>query len=121
MKTSLSAGLCSVLAILIAAAATCRAADPSDAEKNIAELYKSGKLFEKAQYKTVRSAFSQQFEQTQKAAIKATFGDDYDKLTEWLNKHPEVKEELYTALDPTTDKVQMALTLFKQLWKEFPD
>ena len=121
MKTIHSAGLYSVFAICIAAAATCRAADPTDAEKKIAELYKSGKLFDEKQYKTVRAAFSQQFEETQKAAIKDAFGDDYDKLTEWLKKRPEVKEELYTALDPTTDKVQTALTLFKQLWKEFPD
>src|ERR1700730_15262364 len=97
-----------LLAFWLAAVPTLRAADLSDAEKNIAELYKSGKLFDKTQYKAVRAAFSLRFEDSQQTPIRAAFGEDYDKLTDWLNAHPDVKEELYTALDETTDKVQLA-------------
>jgi hypothetical protein len=121
MKKRLMAGLYGLFAFWLATVPASRAADPSDAEKNIAELYNSGKLFDKAQYKTVRAAYAQLFEETHQKQIQNAFGADFDKFAEWLKAHPELKEEFYTALDDKTDKLEPALVLFKNLWKEFPE
>jgi hypothetical protein len=91
------------------------------AENEIIDLYKSGKLFDKAQYKAVRSAFARLFEEKHEALIRKAYGEDHEKLTAWLKARPDVKEDFYTALDERHDKLGPALVLFKTIWKEFPE
>jgi hypothetical protein len=97
------------------------AASVPEVEKEITELFKSGKLFEKTQYKAVRGAFARLFEQRHAEEIKEAFGDDYDKLNAYLDAHTDLKHNFYTAIDERFDKVPAALMLFKELWKKFPE
>jgi hypothetical protein len=93
----------------------------TEAEKGLVELYQSGKLFDKNQYRGVRAVFAEQFEAKQQAVLRKAYGDDYGKLTAWLKTRPDIKEEFYTALDERHDKLEAALALFKEIWKAFPD
>ncbi len=121
MKSSRLVGRCCLLVLCALAGSFCSAAAPGDADSAIVDLYKSGKLFDKAQYRAVRAAFAQRFEALHQEVIEKAFGDDRDKLTAWLQAHPDVKEDLYTALDEEHDNLDTALVLFKEIWKAFPD
>jgi hypothetical protein len=96
-------------------------ADDTPAADAVAELYKSGKLFDKTQYKAVRTAFAEEFERRHASELHAAFGADFADLTAWLKDQAELREDLYTALDERYDKVGNALKLFHDLWKESPD
>src|SRR5262249_20086878 len=72
-------------------------------------------------YKAVRAAFSASFERKHADTIKAAFGDKHAELTAWLDKRPDVKQELFTAIDEAHDDVAAALRLFAELWKAWPD
>ena len=108
-------------ALLIAAPAlhTADAKDP--AEDRIAEMAKSGQLFDPEKAGQVRAAFSDLFQEQHEADIKRAFGDDHAALTEWLDARPQIKQDLFTAIDPDADQVGAALTLFRNLWKQFPE
>jgi hypothetical protein len=94
------------------------AAYPLSAE--IAELYKSGKLFQRTAYKEVRAAFARRFETNHQADLKLAYGLDYQEISDWLAKNPDIKENLYTAI-LEQDDVPKALALFKEIWKRHPD
>ena len=94
---------------------------PTQVEAKILDLYDSNKLFNRANYKDVRAAFSRLFVAQNEDTIKSAYGDDYDVLTKYLDAHVELKENFYTAIDPKNDDVRQALMLFKEIWKEFPD
>jgi hypothetical protein len=99
-----------------------RAEDPVGADPGaFAELYKSGKLFDKAQYKAVRAAFARRFEQRHAAEIDRAFGDDRDALASFLAEESDLREDFYTALDEEHDKVGRALALFRGLWIDSPE
>jgi hypothetical protein len=117
MRISLPLALGALVVPFLAA----RADGPAEAEQAIVDLYKSGKLFDRAQYKAVREAFTRRFEERHADAIRAAYGDDYKKLTEWLDAHSEIKQTFYTALHEKFDKLPRALTLFKELWKKSPE
>jgi hypothetical protein len=87
---------------------------------SLADLYKSGDLFNPKKYPAVRAAFSALFEKKHSLAIRQAYGADHAELTAWLEKHTAIKEELYTAIDERSDNVPAALALFAKLWKEFP-
>jgi hypothetical protein len=97
-----------------------RAETPADAEQAIVELHKSGKLFDKTQYKTVRAAFTRLFEQKHDAQIAQAYGEDRTSLASWLDSHAEIKESFYTAVDERYDKLPAALGLFRAIWKKSP-
>src|SRR5262245_13165948 len=120
MRLSLVAGRCGLLVLCALVGSFCPAAD-AEADKAVIDLYKSGKLFDKAQYRAVRAAFAQRFESRHQEVIDKAFGDDRDKLTDWLKAHPDVREDLYTALDEEHDKLDRALALFRDVWQAFPD
>ena len=86
----------------------------------IVELYKSGKLFDRAEHKKVRKAFADAFAAKHENAIRQGFGDDYEKLSAWLKERPEVRERFFTAVDEQHDKVQRVMELFHDIWKEHP-
>src|SRR5438876_7201636 len=98
-----------------------RATDATaDAEVAITALHKSGALYDKNQYKTVRAAFAKLFEAKHADTIKEAYGDDYAALTSWLDAHADLKQNFYTALDERYDKIDKALSLFRDIWKKFP-
>jgi hypothetical protein len=94
------------------------AVHPLSAE--IAELYTSGKLFQRTAYKEVRAAFARRFETNHQADLKLAYGPDYMAITDWLAKNPDIKENFYTAI-LEQDDVPKALALFKEIWKRHPD
>jgi hypothetical protein len=85
------------------------------------ELHAAKKLFQPAEYRTLRSAFAGRFERAHKDTIRRAYGEDFDKLSTWLEENREIKEDFYTAIDTEHDKVDAALTIFKDLWKAQPD
>lgn len=89
--------------------------------EEILELYKSGKLFQRAAYKEVRAAFSRRFETNHQADLKKAYGDDYSAINTWLTKYPDIKENFYTALVERDDDIPKALALFKEIWKRYPE
>jgi hypothetical protein len=93
---------------------------PANDSQVFVELHKSGALFDRKQYKKVRAAFARAFEQKYADTIRAAFGDDHAQLTSWLEKKPDVKEELYTAINEEYDDVGAVLKLFARLWKDHP-
>ena len=109
------------MAVVMVLFASVAGADPSDdAEKAILDLHDSGKLFKRAEYKTVRAAFAESFEARHEGSIRKAYGDDFDALTGWLKTRPELKHTFYTAIDEQHDDVPLALALFKDVWKEHP-
>jgi tetratricopeptide (TPR) repeat protein len=93
---------------------------PASSDQAFVELHRTGALFDRKQYKKVRAAFARAFEQKHAETIRAAFGENYAKLTGWLNSKPDIKEDLYTAIDERDDDVATALRLFAGLWKDYP-
>lgn len=75
------------------------------------------KAFTRGEYKHVRAAFTKYFEAQHGPAIKIALGDDADPLFAWLDKNPEVKETLFTAIDPVAEDPAKVLRVFRDLWK----
>lgn len=98
--------------------------DPESLEPlndEITELYKSGKLFQRPNYKEVRAAFAKRFESNHQAAIKSAFGEDYSALNAFFDENKDIKENFYTALSVRYDDIPKALGLFKEIRKRYPD
>jgi len=106
-------------AILLSTALFAQAAD--DAVKPILDLYKANKLFDKTEYKAVRAAAAKVFETRNAEFIKDAFGPDYESLSAWLEKQKDLKEELFSAIEPRKDDVSRVLAIFHDLWKDNPD
>lgn len=75
------------------------------------------KAFTKGQYKYVRAAFTKYFEMRQGPAIKLALGADAEELFAWLDKNLEVKETLFTAIDPAAEEPAKVMLVFRDLWK----
>jgi hypothetical protein len=108
------------LALALAVAASAPAAD-TDLPPALLELHKSGKLFEKSEFKTVRASAARLFETRQTDTLKEVWGSDHVALTAWLDKQKDLREELFSAINPQKDDVTRALAIFRQLWKADPD
>lgn len=85
--------------------------------EEILELYKSGKLFQRAAYKEVRAAFARRFEANHQADLMLAYGEDFDAINGWFAKNPDTKENFYTALSERHDDIPKALAVFKEIWK----
>ncbi|MBN9117925.1 MAG: hypothetical protein J0I06_01955 [Planctomycetes bacterium] len=79
------------------------------------------KAFTKGEYKHIRTAFTKYFEARHGEAIKIAMGDDAEQLFEWLDKNREVKETLFTAIDPAHEEPGKVLRVFRDLWKADPE
>jgi hypothetical protein len=79
------------------------------------------KAFTKGEYKLVRTAFTRYFEARQGPLIKTVLAEDADALFAWLDKNPEVKEILFTAIEPETEDPAKVLSVFRDLWKADPE
>ncbi len=81
----------------------------------------SEKAFTKGKYNSVRSAFAKHFEARYGPAIKLALGDDAGPLFSWFDQNPEVKEVLFTAIDPVGDDPAKVMQVFRDLWKADPE
>jgi len=79
------------------------------------------KPFNKGEYKHVRKAFTHSFEMRYGPSLRAALSDDAAPLFEFLDANPEVKETLFTAIDPEVDDPTAAMNVFRDLWKADPD
>lgn len=94
---------------------------PSDeVAQAVADLYEKKKLLLPKEYVTLRKIFATAFEKEHDLEIRSGFGADYDDVQAWFAKHVDIKEELYTAIDPKHDKITEVLALFNELRKKFP-
>ncbi|MDB4679866.1 hypothetical protein OAK47_00155 [Planctomycetaceae bacterium] len=83
--------------------------------------YTEKTLFNKRNYDEIRKIYSNRFEIHFKDSIESAFGVDLEKVNAWFDEHIEIKEELYTAINPAYDNSAEALRVFYQLWKDNPD
>jgi hypothetical protein len=79
------------------------------------------RAFQKGEYKFVRGIFSKYFEDAFADEIQSAFGKDHSQIMAWLNQNPEVKELLFTSIDPESDRIENALSVFKDLYHVGPD
>ena len=92
---------------------------PQDVQ-TLLKLAQKKTLFNTKQYPEIRKIFADRFERDHADQIGFAFGSDAAAMREWLDAHTDIKEELYTAIDPQHDDVVAALRLFAQLKTEFP-
>ncbi|HEX5105059.1 MAG TPA: hypothetical protein VFV87_14670 [Pirellulaceae bacterium] len=86
----------------------------------IVDLHAAGNLLEKKEYPALRKLYADRFARLNEAAIKQGLGADYEPMMAWFAEHPEIQEELYTAIRPE-DKVPAVMQLFNELRKQFPE
>lgn len=79
------------------------------------------KAFAKGEYKHVRTAYTKYFEARYGDAMKVAAGADAESLFAWLDKNAEVKETLFTAIDPVHEDPGKVLKVFRELWRHDPD
>lgn len=83
----------------------------------ILELYENNTLLNQKFYAQLRKASAEAFAHEHAAEINTAFGEPDSELRQWLDKRPELKEELYLAIRPGMDRVDEALSLFAQLYE----
>lgn len=93
----------------------------ADFSKSILELYQNKKLTSPDTYQPLMDLSARLFEHQQRKQIEAAFGDQATAINAWFTEHPEVKNELYTAIDPAVDDVTAALKIFRTLFETYPD
>jgi tetratricopeptide (TPR) repeat protein len=81
----------------------------------------SEKAFTRGEYKHIRAAFTKYFELRHKAGMVAALGEDADAVFAWLDKNLEVKETLFTAINPDVEEPGKVMRVFRELWKADPD
>lgn len=89
--------------------------------ETILELFEKRKLFHPAEYTTLRKIFAERFAMAHADVIHTAWGEDDEAIEAWLGEHVDIREELYTAIDPEKDDVAAALGLFHEMWKLSPD
>ena len=93
----------------------------ADFDKAVLELYQSKKLTSPDSYEPLLDLNARLFAHQHRKEIKAAFGDQATTINTWLAEHPEIKNELYTAIDPSYDDVTEALKIFRTLFELYPD
>ncbi len=97
------------------------AAPEDQFDARVLALHEEGKLFSMKEYPTLRKIFADRFESSRAEELRQAFGEDREAMMQWFGGHVDIKEELFTAIDPEKDNVLQALTIFRDLWKQFPD
>lgn len=91
---------------------------PPPGTAELRELYDTGQLFRDRGYAPLRRIFAERFAERHASDIEIALDDDTRR---WLDEHTEVKEELFTAIDPAHDDVAAALEMFAKLRRDDPD
>lgn len=123
-KRSILVGALLALMFGIASDATGQQQTPlsrEDFDKAIVELYETKKLTSPDSYETIRDLNARVFEYEHQNEIETAFGDQAEKTNAWFDEHPEIKAELYTAIDPSFDDVTKALEIFQTLLETYPE
>jgi hypothetical protein len=98
---------------------------PADEEAKyreaVLELYRTSKLLSKRNYSAIRQVTAARIAREYDAEIRRGLGSDYEAMQAWLNGHPEIRDELYIAIDPKADKIADVLRVFNELRKAFPE
>lgn len=102
----------------VAVTPTEKRADPLD--EKILALYRRDRLATPDAYPVLRSVFTEKFQQQQTAALRSGWAADQDDMLAWLDERPDIKEELFTAIDAKHDRVESALSIFRDLRKKYP-
>ncbi|MBW3598510.1 MAG: hypothetical protein KY475_14715 [Planctomycetes bacterium] len=95
--------------------------DAQEVDHPFLAIHREEKLFAAETYPQLRAIRSRRFEEEHADEIRRAYGDDYETMTAWLNEHPIIKEEFYTALKPEHDRLVEALQLFQTLKTEYPE
>lgn len=99
----------------------CGVASAASPEQELFESLGGSKALEKGEFKFVRAAVAKYFEAKHADEIKQGFGSDAEAIRKFLVANPELRDTLYTAIDPNTDGVVPALEIFRDLYKLGPD
>ncbi|QEL20997.1 hypothetical protein [Limnoglobus roseus] len=118
---TLFVGCCLAFALPASAQDEKKTPDKADPEQLFVDALSADKLLTKGEYKRVQAVMSSYFEKKYADDIRTAFGDDYATLTKFLADNPELRDTLYTALDPEVDQFVEALTIFRELHKLGPD
>ena len=92
----------------------------TELDDRVYQLFEDKLLLVSKRYPELREAYADYFEKSQAAAIQAAFGDQHAEMTAWLDEQANMKQLLYTAINPETDNVERALRLFGELKQQFP-
>lgn len=90
---------------------------PANPDADLVAAVTSDKAHLRGEYKFVRAAATKHFAKKHAASIATAFGDSASEVEAWLDANLEVKELLYTAIDPDSDNVVTALGVFLDLYK----
>lgn len=96
------------------------AQEKADPEAVLFDALTQGKVLNKGEYKLMRTTYAKFFEAKYDAEIRSAFGPEYDEITKFLADNPDLRDTLFTAIDPEFDKVGEALKLFRELYKLDP-
>lgn len=120
----------SLAAALLAAGLPCllpapaRADDPDQLLVDLVTTPTGGlgeKAFAKGEYRHVRTAFARHFEARHGDLLKAGLGADAAAVSEFLAANTELRETLFTAVDPADDNPAAVMGVFRDLWKADAD
>lgn len=100
-------------------------ADPTkveDADQILLDLITTAegfneKAFTKGEYKQVRTQFAKYFEAKYQSQLQVRLGADADPLFEFLAANAEVRETLFTAINPMVEDPGAVMGVFHELWK----
>lgn len=95
-------------------------AQEAEPEQMIVDALSTNRVLLRGEYKAARAVMAAYFEKKYDSVIRAAFDADYDDLTKFLKDNPEIRETLFTALNPDDDEIKEALTIFRELYKLGP-
>ncbi len=87
--------------------------------EGLEKLYRADKLCDSAEYPTLRALFAARFARTHAAELTTAFQGSGSDLKRWLDAHPGLRDELYTALEPTDDVVSSLKIIERLLARSF--
>jgi hypothetical protein len=107
-------------ALLLAPCAAAQDEKKDTPEQLLIDALAQGKVTNKGEYKLMRSTYAKFFESKYADDLRSAFDADYDDISKFLADNPDIRDTLFTAIDPDLDKVGAALKLFREVWKLDP-
>lgn len=91
-------------------------------DEEILDLYEKDRLTNVRFYPNLRKIFADRFFAENQQQIKTGLGDaEYAELMNWFAENPDIKEELFLAVDPQYDNVGSVFRLFNEIRKKHPE
>lgn len=91
-----------------------------DPEQILIDAITQGRVAQKGESKLMRTTYVKYFEAKYADELKSAFGPDFADISKFLADNPDLRDTLFTAIDPAEDKVEPALKLFRELYKLGP-